>query len=101
MQTLIEAGIQDLGGEGDLLLEIEYNSDGQFKEAFYRLPEECNHRDIEQANILHCDKHTTLGLTFSQMQAFTIHLTDRCDELVEVRLPGAAGGANITHIFFE
>jgi len=102
MQALVEAGIVDLGGTGDLLLEIEYNSKaGQFKEAFYRLPEECDDRDIVQAMVLHTEKHTTIVVEFSGIDPFHIPLQDLCSELIEVRVPGAAGGSNITHIFNE
>lgn len=99
MQNMINAGIVDLGGSGTLLLEIEYNSDEQFKEAIYRLPESCNEQDIVTAAICHLETHSVIVLHFNQHDAFHIPLPDVCSELVEVRLPEAVGGDNITGLF--
>lgn len=105
MHELLNAGIIDLGGEGDLLLEIEYNNDkGEFKEAVYHLPESCNNQDIKDAGLLHVsiknnERVTILTLNFNQHDTFTIPLPDRCRELVEVRLPEAVGGDDITALF--
>lgn len=107
MQELLDAGIVDLGGTGDLLLEIEYNNDkGEFKEAVYHLPKSCNKQDIVDAGMFHFpavsedDKRVTvLTLNFNQHDPFVITLPDRCSELVEVRLPEAVGGDNITALF--
>ena len=105
MQELLDAGITDLGGEGDLLLEIEYNNDkGEFKEAVYHLPESCNKQDIVDAGLLHVNNEgneqvTFLTLNFNQHDTFTIPLPDKCRDLVEVRLPEAVGGDNITALF--
>ena len=100
MQELLNAGIIDLGGTGSLLLEIEYNNDKrEFKEAVYRLPETCNDQDIVTATICHLQTHSVVVLHFNQHDAFNIPLPDRCSELVEVRLPEAVGGENITALF--
>ncbi len=100
MQALSEAGITDLGGTGDLLLEIEYNNDaGEFKEAVFRLPESCNKQDIVTATICHLETHSVIVLNFNQHSPFNIYLPDRCEDLVEVRLPEAAGGDVITKLF--
>lgn len=101
MEKLLDAGIIDLGGIGSLFLEIEYNNDkGRFKEAVFRLPESCNKQDIIKANICHLKAHSWIILQFNQHDALQIPLPDRCSELVEVRLPEAAGGDNITDLFF-
>lgn len=98
MQKLLDAGIIDLGGNGDLLLEIEYNNDqNEFKEAVYRLPESCNEHDIVTADIVHLEMHSVMSICFNQHDPFSIPLPDRCSELVEVRLP--VGGDNITALF--
>ena len=100
MQELLDAGIIDLGGTGDLLLEIEYNNgQDEFKEAVYRLPETCNEQDIIRAVICHLKTHSIVILEFNQHETFNIQLPDRCMELVEVRLPEAIGGDNITELF--
>lgn len=102
MQSLIEAGIDDLGGTGELLLEIEYNSPQGFKEAFYRLPVECNQQDIVRATLLHLATHTTLTLEFNSISPFVIDLKERCKNLVEVRLENTIGGRpKITHLFYK
>ena len=99
------AGIVDLGGEGSLLLEIEYNNTNEeFKEAVFHLPATCNEQDIINANMLHVkngsnEDVTILTLEFNQHDIFTIPLPDKCHELVEIRLPEAVGGDNITHLF--
>jgi len=94
------AGIVDLGGEGSLLLEIEYNNTKmEFKEAVFHLPATCNEQDIINANMLHVKNVTILTLEFNQHDTFTIPLPDKCHELVEIRLPEAVGGDNITHLF--
>ncbi len=100
MQKLLDAGIIDLGGAGDLLLEIEYNNDrDEFRECVYRLPESCNKQDIVTATLCHLGKHSVITVQFNQHDAFNISLPDRCASLVEVRLPEAAGGDNITDLF--
>ena len=100
MQELLNAGIIDLGGTGDLLLEVEYNNKkGEFKEAIYRLPESCNEQDIISARIVHVEAHSLLSIHFNQHDPFVITFPDRCSELVEVRLPEAVGGDNITALF--
>jgi len=100
VQELLKAGIIDLGGNGSLFLEIEYNnSKKEFKEAIYRLPNSCNNQDIITANIFHLKTHSTIVINFNQNEPFTIILPDRCSELVEVRLPEAIGGENITALF--
>lgn len=99
MQKLLDAGVIDLGGVGSLLLEIEYNNEGVFKEAVFRLPESCNEQDIINADVLHLETHSVISLHFNQHKAFNITLPDRCTELVEVRLPEAVGGDNITELF--
>ncbi len=100
MQELLDAGIIDLGGTEDLLLEIEYNNaQNEFKEAVYRLPESCNKQDIVTANVVHLETHSVVSLCFNQHDPISITLPDRCSELIEVRLPEAVGGDNITALF--
>lgn len=100
MRELLKAGIIDLGGIGGLLLEIEYNNEqGEFKEAVYRLPKSCNEQDIVTATICHLKTHSVVVVQFNQHDAFNISLPDRCAELIEVRLPEAIGGDNITKLF--
>ena len=99
MQELLDAGIIDLGGDGELLLEIEYISNGEFKEATYRLPESCNKQDVVTATIGHFEEHSVIVIQFNQHPTFNISLPDHCTELVEVRLPEAVGGDNITDMF--
>lgn len=100
MQELLNAGIIDLGGVGTLLLEIEYtNNKGEFKEAIYRLPKSCNKQDIVTATIYHLKTHSVIILHFNQHNAFNITLPDRCSKLIEIRLPEAVGGDNITTLF--
>jgi len=100
MQKLLDAGIIDLGGEGSLLLEMEYNNDKEeFKEAVFRLPESCNEQDITNASIVHLETHSMIALHFNQHETFNITLPDRCSKLIEVRLPEAVGGDNITELF--
>ncbi len=59
MQALIDAGIIDLGGNGSVILEIEFiNGNDEYKEAFYRLPQEVlgvkiTGREITQAFVRH------------------------------------------------
>lgn len=102
MQELFDEGVADLGGVGSLLLEIEYTTaQEEFKEAVYRLPTTCNDQDIVQANMIHADGKSVLVIQFNQHDPFTIYLQDRCKELVEVRLPEAVGGDNITPLFHE
>ena len=99
-QVLTNAGILDLGGEGELILEIEFTDQhGEHKEAFYRLPDIINEQDIVNALILHPDgQDSTLMLEFNQLPTFRIDLHARCMELLEVRLPEAVGGEDITHL---
>ena len=99
MQELLDAGIIDLGGTGDLLLEIEYISNGEFKEAVYHLPLSCNKQDIVTATICHLETHSVIAIQFNQHAAFNICLPDRCSKLIEIRLPEAVGGDNITDLF--
>ena len=106
MQEILDTGVIDFGGGGKLLLEIEYNNDkGEFKEAIYSLPETCNQQDIVEARLYHlkgkdCNcEYTVMVLHFNKHDAFNIYFPDRCRELVEVRLPEAIGGDNITSLF--
>jgi hypothetical protein len=94
MDALIEAGILDLGGVGKAALEIEYNSGDKFREAFYRLPTICQGRKVSAALL----SHDTLSIRFADLPAFHIPLPDTCDGLIEVRLPVAFGGENITEL---
>jgi len=96
MQTLIDAGILDLGGNGDIVLEIEYkNNEGKFREAFYRLP--TGYDNVDTALMIHDLTHTDIVLVFPEQ--VKIALPDRCEELIAVRLPGAIGGDDITMRF--
>ncbi len=99
--TMLEkAGIIDLGGTGHLFLEIEYNNEkSEFKEAFFRLPDECHEHDIVSAQLTHIADHGVLSIEFSQIGAFDIKLPDRCSKLIAVRLPEAIGGEDITSEF--
>lgn len=99
MKDLIEAGITDLGGTGELALEIEYNNgQGEYKEAFFRLPQSCDTHDLIRSIMSHNITTSTLVLEFSQHPQFNINFPDRCEELVAVRLPGAIGGDDITRL---
>lgn len=100
MQELLDAGIIDLGGEGDLLLEIEYNNTkNEFKEAIYHLPESCNKQDITGASWLNVGDISVFTLEFNRHDTVLISLPDKCKGLIEMRLPEAVGGDNITHLF--
>lgn len=100
-QILIEAGILDLGGTGNLILEVEYLDErGKHKETIYRLPNSVNEQDIISATVLHStDANSIMFLEFNQHPVFQIELVGHCKKLVEVRLPEAVGGNNITHLF--
>lgn len=100
MQELLDAGVTDLGGIGSLLLEIEYNNhQGEFKEAIYHLPKSCNKQDLMTTTICHLKTHTVIVMQFNRHDVFNISLPGYCSELVEVRLPEAMGGDNITALF--
>ncbi len=99
-EEMIDAGIIDLGGSGELLLEIEYqNTRDEFKECVFRLPKSCLNYDIASGGILQIAGRTVLQLTITDVSTFNIYLPDKCLDLIEVRLPGAAGGDNITERF--
>ena len=101
-QDMIDAGIIDLGGSGELQIEIEYkNTKNEFKECIFRIPQICLLHDIPSAGILHMNDHTILQLTVTDVTTFNIYLPDRCQKLIEVRLLDAVGGDDITEMFLQ
>lgn len=95
-KELLNAGIVDLGGVGDYLLEIEYiDVNDKHIEGFYRCS--LDDPDILRGKVLHTVGYSAGYQTLSFEQTYLREIwLPNCKRILEVRMPPAMGGEDIT-----